>query len=134
MVASKRTHKKQEQVVIAPQPGKQELAMTTRVDVMFYGGARGAGKSRLLLMKPLFDAYDDPNFHGIFFRRETGDLKGAGGLWQEGTKLYSPFKPKLKERDLMWSFPCGSTIRCKHMEHENDKESHRGLICSPSKQ
>jgi hypothetical protein len=106
---------------------KQELAMNTQVDVMFFGGARGAGKSRLLLMKPLYYAHDDPNFHGIFFRRQTDNLTGAGGLWPEGTELYQPFKPKIKMKDLVWQFPVGSTIKCKHMEHEQSKESHRGL-------
>ena len=40
-------------IVIAPQKGKQELALNLDVDVLIYGGAAGSGKSRLLLMKPL---------------------------------------------------------------------------------
>ena len=112
---------------ICPQKGKQELAMNTEVDVMIFGGARGAGKSRLLLMKAAYYAYNDKHFHGIFFRRQTDNLKGAGGLWPEGSELYSPFKVKTNQSDLIWKFPIGSTLKCKHMEHEHSKESHRGL-------
>lgn len=112
---------------VFPQVGKQSLAMHTEVDVLFFGGARGAGKSRLLLMKPLLYAHDDPNFHGIFFRRQTDNLTGAGGLWPEGCELYEPFKPQVRLKDLKWTFPIGSTIKCKHMELEQSKESHRGL-------
>lgn len=116
-----------EQIVIAPQPGKQSLAMNLDVDIMIYGGARGAGKSRLLLMKPLRYCLEDRNFHGVFFRNTTGELTNAGGLWPEGKDLYSYFKAKTTENLLRWKFPVGSTLTCRYMEHEKDKDAHRGL-------
>lgn len=101
--------------------------MNTDVDIMIFGGARGAGKSRLLLMKPLRYLLEDSNFHGVFFRNTTGELTNAGGLWPEGTNLYDPFNPKLLQKQMRWTFPIGSTLTCRYMEYEQDKDAHRGL-------
>lgn len=111
---------------IAPQEGKQTLAFTTKVDFMIYGGARGAGKSELLAMRPL-PYITDPAFRGIFFRRQYGELTGEGGLWQKAEKMYPEFGGKSNTSNLRFKFPTGAGIRFSHMYHEKDKESHRGL-------
>ena len=61
--------------------------------------AAGSGKSHLLMMKPL-PYMQDPNFNGIFFRRVTKQLTGLGGIWQESQKMYKPFKPTIRLKDL----------------------------------
>lgn len=125
---------KNEKVVIEPQPGKQTLAMNIKADVIVYGGAAGSGKSHLLLMHPLKYCLNDPNFNGIFFRRVTKQLIGAGGLWQESGKMYKAFKPTEKLQTLTRRFPKGATLQFAHMELEKNCEDHQGLICSPSNQ
>ena len=115
-----------EKIVIAPQPGKQSLAMQSVADIIIFGGAAGAGKSRLLLMKPL-QYINDPNFEGVFFRKNTTQLTGAGGLWPESKKLYAPFRTRVREKDLQHIFPSGATLTFKHLDHENDAISHQGL-------
>ena len=106
-------------MTIAPQKGKQELALNIEVDVLIYGGAAGSGKSRLLLMKPL--AYmNDPNFECVFFRRTTKALDKAGSLWPEGKKLYNNFKPRIREQAHQVIFDSGATITMDHLEH-NEK-------------
>ena len=115
-----------ERVVLAPQEGKQTLAMNVEADVIFYGGAAGSGKSRLLLMRPL-RYVGDPNFEGIFFRKNTTQLTGAGGLWPESKKIYSHFKPRVREKDLQQIFKSGATLNFKYLDHENDAQSHMGL-------
>ena len=114
-------------VVIQPQPGKQTLAMNVKADVIIYGGSAGSGKSHLLLMHPLKHCLKDPNFNGIFFRRVTKQLIGAGGLWPESGKMYKPFKAKEKLQTLTRAFPCGATLQFAHMEHEKNCEDHQGL-------
>lgn len=112
--------------VIAPQRGLQTLAMNVQADVIFYGGAAGSGKSRLILMKPL-QYIKDPNFEAIFFRRVTNQLTGAGGLWPESKKLYSGFKTKYNEKDMKHQFKSGATLKFSHMELEKNAEDHQGL-------
>lgn len=85
-----------------------------------------SGKSRLLLMKPL-PYLDDPNFNAIFFRRTTKALEKPGSLWPEATKLYAPFKPRIRERDHKQTFASGSTVVMDHLEHESNAEgNHQG--------
>ncbi len=117
---------KAKRTVIAPQAGKQELAFNVKADVIIYGGAAGSGKSRLMLMKPL-PYINDPNFHCVFFRRQTTQLKGAGGLWGDSKSLYEPFKPKIQESQLRMTFPSGATCSYNHLEHELDCVKHQGL-------
>lgn len=117
-----------QQMVIAPQAGKQELAFNLKVDVLIYGGAAGSGKSRLLLMKPLLYV-DDPNFNCVFFRRTTKALEKPGSLWPEGKKLYAGFKPRVRERDHQFLFDekGGATFIMDHLEHEKHaEENHQG--------
>ncbi len=121
---------KAKRVVIAPQAGKQELAFNVKADVIIYGGAAGSGKSRLMLMKPL-PYIHDPNFHCVFFRRQTTQLKGAGGLWGDSKALYKDFKPKVQESQLRMVFPSGASCSYNHLEHEKDAEKHQGLTSSP---
>ena len=85
-----------------------------------------SGKSRLLLMRPL-RYINDPNFEGIFFRKNTTQLTGAGGLWPESKKIYSHFKPRVREKDLQQIFKSGATLNFKYLDHENDAQSHMGL-------
>ncbi len=95
----------------------------------------GSGKSRLLLIKALKHAYQDPNFEGVMFRRTTGPLKGAGGLFTESKKLFRPLNPRIREKDMEIVFEGtgGGNLKYTHLEHENDAEgNHQGLNCSPS--
>ena len=115
---------------LAPQKGKQELAMNTTPDVMIYGGAAGSGKSRLLLTKAGYYALNDPYFEGVMFRRNTGPLKAAGGLFTEAKKLYGIFKPRIREIGMEIDFikTGGGNLKFTHLEHENDAEgNHQGL-------
>ena len=91
----------------------------------------GSGKSHLMLMHPLQHVHD-PNFNGIFFRRVTTQLVGAGGLWPESQKMYKPFKTRTRNKpQYQHEFPNGCTLTFAHMQHEDNCEDHQGLICSP---
>lgn len=86
-----------------------------------------SGKSHLLLMHPLQYARD-PNFKAVFFRESTALLMGQGGLWQEATKMYADFKCKNRLKpQLTKEFSSGAVFQFMHMQHEDDKYSHKGL-------
>lgn len=125
---------KTKKINLAPQAGKQSEAFHKKCDVMIYGGSAGSGKSRLLLLKAAHAAYKDPNFEGVMFRRTTGPLRGAGGLFTESKKLFNPLGVRVKEKDMEIIFEGtkGGWLKYTHLENENDAEgNHQGLICSP---
>lgn len=114
------------EVELRPQKGAQERALNSEADVVVYGGAAGAGKSHMMLMRPLLQV-DDPRFQAVFFRRTGTQLKGAGGLWDEAKNMYEPWKPRIQETERKATFPTGATIQFSHMEHVKDRMNHQGL-------
>lgn len=88
----------------------------------------GSGKSHLLLMHPLQHIIDDPNFNAVYFRRVTTQLVGAGGLWPESQKMYTPLGVKTRTKpQLQHIFPAGGTLTFMHMQHEDNRFDHQGL-------
>ena len=109
---------------LEPQEGAQETALYSDADVVIYGGAAGAGKSFMALLKALMGT-DDPNFNGIIFRRNTVALRE--GLWLEAKQVYKPWNPYLQEQPMKMTFDNGSIIKFNHLEHEKDAEGqHQG--------
>jgi phage terminase large subunit-like protein len=89
-----------------------------------------SGKSRLLLTKAGYYAYRDPNFSGVMFRRTSPPLRGAGGLFTEAAKLFSPFKPRVRNNamEIIFEQTGGGTLKFTHLENEGDEErNHQGL-------
>ena len=79
-------------------------------------------------MHPLQHVVNDTDFQGIFFRRVTKQLVGAGGLWQESSKMYNPFKPHSRTKpEMQRIFPNGGLLSFSHMEHEKNRHDHQGL-------
>lgn len=117
-------------ITFKAQEGKQKMALDKKVDVLIYGGAAGSGKSRLILLKALKYAANDKDFEGVLFRRTSPPLKAAGGLFTEAKKLYSPLRPKIREKDMeiIFNNTSGGTLKFTHLENENDAEgNHQGL-------
>lgn len=88
-------------------------------------GSRGGGKSELLSMIPL-KYCDDKYYRGISFRREYSEIMGANGLWQKAEAMYPLFDGHPLVSKAVWKWPSGAQQQYRHMQHENDKESHRG--------
>lgn len=84
----------------------------------------GSGKSRLILLKAGYDGHKDPNYEAVLFRRTTGPLRAAGGLFSEAKKLFSPMRPKVREKDMeiLFTNTGGGTLKFTHLEHVNDAE------------
>lgn len=63
-------------VTIGPQPGPQEALVSCPIEDLFYGGARGGGKTYGLVLDWL-DHWDQvgENARGILFRRTYGELE-----------------------------------------------------------
>lgn len=88
----------------------------------------------MLLTKAGYYAYKDPDFSGVLFRRTSPPLRGAGGLFTEACKLFSPFQPRVRNNamEIIFDKTKGGVLKFTHLENESDAEgNHQGLICSP---
>ena len=114
-----------EKIDFAPQPGPQELALRNPADIVIMGGGAGGGKTRAMLSKPI-GYLNNGGFGAVIFRRETTQIRGEGGLWDESQKLYRYLGGTAREGTLDWRFPSGAKISFRHMERESDRFSYDG--------
>ncbi len=116
---------KPREVVIAPQPGPQEMFLSSPADIVIYGGAAGGGKSYGLLLEALRHI-DNADYGAVIFRRTFPEIKNEGGLWDESSSFYPFVGGKPTEQPPEWTFPSGAQVRFAHMQHEKDKYSWQG--------
>lgn len=118
---------------IGPQPGPQEVFLSTSADIAIYGGAAGGGKSWGLLLEPLRHVTRNKEFAAVFFRRNTTQVKNPGGLWDESQKLYPLACGRPISHILEWQWDEGGKVKFAHLEHEKTKLDWQGaqipLLC-----
>ncbi len=110
---------------IKPQPGPQTELLSSKADIAIFGGAAGSGKSYGLLLDPLRH-FNNKDFGGVIFRRNSVQVRNEGGLWDESMKLYPLFGAKPKEVSLEWRFPSGMSLSFGHLEYDKDVLSWQG--------
>lgn len=95
---------------VMPQKGGQEKLLTSKANIIFYGGVRGGGKTGGLLLKP-FHYFDNKNFSGAIFRKEKDDAKKGGGIVDQSQFFYSQFGTYNKsDQDRTWYFDNGGKL------------------------
>lgn len=107
-----------EAVIIRPQPGPQELFLSTPADIGIYGGAAGGGKSWAVLYEPLRHVTSVPDFAALFLRRNTTQIRNPGGLWDESVKMYPLTSATPVNHLLEWKWEAGGKVKMAHLEHE----------------
>jgi len=73
-----------------PQPGPQEMFMSSPADIVIYGGHAGGGKTYALLLEPMRHL-KVPNFGAVIFRRKLTQVTNEGGMWDEAMGMYQRF-------------------------------------------
>jgi len=113
-------------VVLRPQAGPQEAFLSSRADIVIYGGAAGGGKSFGLFLDTL-RYMQHPGFGAVIFRRTFPEIKNEGGLWDSSQEVFGPLGFMPKESSTEWKHPDFHTsIKFSHMQHEKDRLSWQG--------
>lgn len=107
-----------------PNP-KQETALRLRkVKELFYGGARGGGKTAFLLADFLAGANEwGENWNGIFFRQSYSQLED---VIRQAKRMYLPLGGEYHKAENYFSFPNGATLKFRYLESDTDCESYQG--------
>ncbi len=104
----------------------------------FFGGAKGGGKSDLLLILPLIlKLHENPGFKQLFTRRTFAELKKE--IIPRSRELYRKFGATWNGSDMAWTFPRpedlggnsrkneGAMIFMGHCEHEKDVQQYDSM-------
>ena len=114
--------KVQYSVIWRPQAGPQTALITCPVFEVFFGGARGGGKSDGMLGEWVSHAsrYGE-KASGLIVRRERTQLYD---LIERSRQLYGPLGAKLT--DNVWRFPNGARLRFAYLETDSDADAYQG--------
>jgi hypothetical protein len=94
------------------------------VDEIFFGGARGGGKTDGMLGKFASKASKyGKDCVGVFFRKTREDLKEA---MERSAQIYGPIGAKWHEQKKWWRFPNGARLKFEYLERDADADNYQG--------
>ncbi len=111
-------------VVWEAQRGPQSSLLKCPVFEVFYGGARGGGKTDGVLGD--FISHADlfaESAIGLMVRRERTQLIET---IERSKSIYTPLGAKYHEQDKMWRFPNGARLRFAYLERDADADAYQG--------
>lgn len=110
-------------VIWTPQPQQSKL-LTCPCFEVFFGGARGGGKTDAVLGEFIShgDLYGE-NAIGLMVRRTRTELVET---IERSRALYTPLGAKFNETDKMWRFPNGARLRFAYLERDSDADAYQG--------
>ncbi len=112
------------EIVWQPQPGPQKALIDCPLPEIFYGGARGGGKTEGVLGKyAIKSGMYGKNFNAVIFRREVPQ---ADDLVERGNDIYLKLGAKFMAQHKTWRFPSGGRIRVRPLERIEDAEKYQG--------
>ena len=111
------------QAIWRPQPNQAKF-ISCPLHEVFYGGARGGGKSDAILGEWVAHAIRyGKDAVGIVVRRELTQLLE---LIERSKVLYTPVGAKYHDRDKQWVFPNGARLRFAYLERDSDANNYIG--------
>lgn len=108
----------QKEVIFKPNPGPQTDFLAAPEKEVFFGGARGGGKSIALLVDPL-QYCRNKNHRALIIRKTMPELRDMiNKTHQFYTKAYPG--AKWREQEKEWRFPSGARIEFGYCESDAD--------------
>lgn len=106
------------------QEGPQQALISCPVFEVFFGGARGGGKTDGVLGDFLehADTYGEHAI-GLMLRRQRTELIET---IERSRAIYSPLGWQYHEQDKMWRAPDGARLRFAYLERDADAEAYQG--------
>jgi len=117
-------HIKSQEVIFKPNTGPQTDFLAASEREVFYGGARGGGKSYAMLVDPLRYCHK-ASHRALLIRRTMPELRD---LINHSQRLYSRAFPgaKWREQEKEWRFPSGARIEFGYAENMTDVLRYQG--------
>ena len=115
---------KDKDVIFQPNEGPQTEFLAAPEREVFYGGARGGGKSYAMLVDPLRYCHKQKH-RALLIRRTMPELRD---LINHSQQLYSKAYPgaKWREQEKEWKFPSGARIEFGYAENLTDVLRYQG--------
>jgi hypothetical protein len=105
-----------------PQPGPQTALLACPVFEVFFGGARGGGKTVLGEWASHADLHGK-NAVGLMVRRERVQLLET---IERSRQIYGPVGARYNDQDKMWRWPNGARLRFAYLERDADADAYQG--------
>lgn len=113
-----------QQVLWAPQPGPQTALLECPVFEVFYGGARGGGKTESSIGDWLqHSSIYGEHAIGIFFRRTRKQLSEVVARTRQ---IFPKLGAKWNDRDSVWTMANGARLKFAYLERDRDAEEYQG--------
>jgi len=111
-------------IVWAPQPGPQHALIDCPLPLIFFGGARGGGKTDGVLGKwALKESQYGDNFNAIMFRRTTVSSEDA---IERSKQIYRPLGGTFNESTKTWRMPNGGRVSFRYLDRISDADEWQG--------
>lgn len=111
-------------IVWRPFAGPQKALIDCPVQEIFFGGARGGGKTDAMLGKfALKQKRYGRDAIGVFFRKTREDLKEAIERSQD---IYGPLGAVYTEQKKQWVFSSGARLKFEYLERDKDAQNYQG--------
>ncbi len=105
-----------------PHPGPQTVFCQRGEFEVFFGGAKGPGKTDCLIAEATRHV-ENSRYHGLLLRRTYPRLQEViDRCW----RLYPGLGATYRAGEHRWYFPSGAKVSLGHVQHETDKHNYHG--------
>ena len=111
-------------VIWQPQAGPQTALIQCPVFEVFFGGARGGGKTEASIGDWLQHSNEyGQHTNGIFFRREQQQLDEVIARTRQ---IFEPLGAKFNAQKNTWVMPAGGRLKFRYLDRDSDAEAYQG--------
>lgn len=111
-------------VIWRPQVGPQKALVDCPLPVVFFGGARGGGKTDGVLGKwAIKEQVYGEDFNAIMFRRTTISAEDA---IERSRQIYQPLGGRFNSSKLIWRMPHGGRVAFAYLDKISDADEYQG--------